>query len=145
MVLQLQALPYSGAHIKANPAFTQDEIAVVVLATFEVDMDAFNGSLAAGPVPIFVSSKPEDALSLLQKPEQAHRICQALAARITTTENITGEQAVQMGPQPRMGKTSSPLVRPWIQQEPASKRPREEAAASIEQPSTLGKNTMQNR
>jgi hypothetical protein len=142
VVLQLQALPYSGGHMKANPAFLQDELAVVVLAAFELEMDAFNGSVAAGPVPIFVSSAPEDALGGLERPEQAHRICQALAARITTTEAITGEQACQMGPQPRMGKTKSPLVRDWIpglkRLEPAAKKAREESEATSEQPTHAG-------
>jgi hypothetical protein len=138
VVLQLQALPYSGNHIKANPAFLQDELAVVVLATFDIDMNAFNGAAAAGPVPVFVSSAPEDALASLQRPEHAHRICQALAARITTTEVITGEQAVEMGPQPRLGKTRSPLVRAWLPQEPANKRAREDAEAAIEQPAHPG-------
>jgi hypothetical protein len=136
--LQLQALPYSGGHMKANPAFTQDELAVVVMASYDIEMEAFNGSLAAGPVPIFVSSKPEDALNSLQKPEQAHRICQALAARFTTTETITGEQAIQMGPQPRLGKTRSPLVRTWIPPEPASKRAREDVEVGNDQPAPPG-------
>jgi hypothetical protein len=126
VVLQLQALPYSGNHIKSNPNFHQDELAVVVLASFPVDMNAFNGTLAAGPKPIFVSSKPEEALASLQSAEYAHRICQALVGRLTTTEAITGEQAVQIGPLPRRAKTTSPLVREWLQQEPALNKEREE-------------------
>jgi hypothetical protein len=73
-----------------------------------------------------VSSKPDEALASLQSAEYAHRICQALVGRLTTTEAITGEQAVQIGPLPRRAKTTSPLVREWLPQEPARNREREE-------------------
>jgi hypothetical protein len=143
VVLQLQALPFSGGHVKANPGFMQDELAVIVLASFPVDMDAFDGSLAAGPKPIFCSSSPEAALNALKSQEHAHRLCQALAERIKTTEKLTGEQAVQIGPLPRIGKTASPLVRAWIPQaangEPPNKRQREEEpAATPPPPATAG-------
>jgi hypothetical protein len=106
-------------------------------------MDAFDGSLAAGPKPIFCSSSPEAALNALKSQEHAHRLCQALAERIKTTEKLTGEQAVQIGPLPRIGKTASPLVRAWIPQaangEPPNKRQREEEpAATPPPPATAG-------
>jgi hypothetical protein len=126
VVLQLQGLPYSGNHIKSNPNFNQDELAVVILAAFPVDMEAFNGNITAGPKPIFVSSKPDEALAALRNNEYAHRLCQALAGRLKTTEAMTGEQAVQIGPLPRIGKTTSPLVRAWILQEPETGGERED-------------------
>jgi hypothetical protein len=49
---------------------------------------------------------------------------QALVERIKTTETLTGEQALQMGPLPRIGKTLSPLVRVWTAKEPESKKAR---------------------
>jgi hypothetical protein len=152
VVLQLQALPYSGGHMRANPSFNQDELAVIIVASFALELDAFDGTLAAGPKPIFVSSNPDEAVSLLQNQEAAHRLCQALAARLKTTEALTAEQAVGMGPLPRIGKTSSPLVRNWIRQEaatdsssetrePANKRAREEqvSAAAADNSGVAGK------
>jgi hypothetical protein len=49
---------------------------------------------------------------------------QALVERIKTTEILSGEQALQMGPLPRIGKTTSPLVRVWTAKEPESKKAR---------------------
>jgi hypothetical protein len=75
--LQLQALPYNGNHIKPNPSFANGELAVVVLASFPIDAEVFDGATAAGPVPIFVCGKPDEAIAALNShPEHAHKICQ---------------------------------------------------------------------
>jgi hypothetical protein len=75
--LQLQALPFNGNHVKSNPSFTNDELAVVVIKSFPIEMEEFDGSLAAGPVPIFVSEKPEEtAQALNSNPARAHKMCQ---------------------------------------------------------------------
>jgi hypothetical protein len=61
--LQLQALPYSGAFIKGNPAFFTDTTAAVLLQSFEVACCGFDGALCAGPIPRFFSEKPEETLA----------------------------------------------------------------------------------
>jgi hypothetical protein len=63
--LQLQALPVNGNHIRAGPAFQQDDLSVVRLASYPVEGNTFDGDLAAGPVPIFFSNKPEETLKRL--------------------------------------------------------------------------------
>jgi hypothetical protein len=41
--LQLQAIPCSGATLKANPAFSSDSLAVVVLTSYPVVANCFDG------------------------------------------------------------------------------------------------------
>jgi uncharacterized membrane protein len=64
-VLQLQALPVGGGHIKGDPSYSKDNLAVVVLASYPVTMEGFDGDLAAGPVPILFSNKPEETMAKL--------------------------------------------------------------------------------
>jgi hypothetical protein len=64
-VLQLQALPVGGGHIKGDPSYNKDNLAVVVLASYPVTMEGFDGDLAAGPVPVLFSNKPEETMTKL--------------------------------------------------------------------------------
>jgi hypothetical protein len=73
-VLQLQALPVAGGCIKGDPAFSKDNLAVVVLASYPMEMDGFDGELAAGPVPVLFSCRPEDTLAKLTNNLQAGSI-----------------------------------------------------------------------
>jgi hypothetical protein len=61
-VLQLQGLPLNGDYLKTAPAFRQDDLSVVRLASYPVEGAFFDGELAAGPIPIFFSAKPEETL-----------------------------------------------------------------------------------
>jgi hypothetical protein len=123
LLLQLQALPVTGEHIKGDPAFTADNLAVVILASFPLEVDMFDGDLAAGPVPQFFSSKPEETLAKISgKPQAAHTLCQALAARFVATEGLTSKEAVSLNGRARTGKAEPPFTRTW--REPPPKRQR---------------------
>jgi hypothetical protein len=63
--LQLQGLPHHGRHLKSVADFNNDDLSVIKLATYPVEGQLFDGDLAAGPVPTFFSSKPEDTLKRL--------------------------------------------------------------------------------
>jgi hypothetical protein len=64
--LQLQGLPHHGRHLKSVADYSNDDLAVIQLATYPIEGQVFDGDLAAGPVPIFFSSKPEDTLKRLK-------------------------------------------------------------------------------
>jgi hypothetical protein len=123
LLLQLQALPVSGEHIKGDPAFAADNLAVVILASFPLEVDMFDGDLAAGPVPLFFSSKPEETLAKVTgRPQAAHNLCQALAGRFMATEGLTSKEAVSLNGRPRIGKAEPPFIRAW--REPPLKKQR---------------------
>jgi hypothetical protein len=130
LLLQLQALPVSGEHIKGDPAFSADNLAVVVLASFPLEVDMFDGDLAAGPVPLFFSSKPEETLAKISsRPSAAHNLCQALAGRFLITEGLTSKEAVSLDGKPRIGKAEPPFIRAWREPPPKRQRAAESLAA----------------
>jgi hypothetical protein len=125
--LQLQALPCNGSALKSNPAFQEDNLAVVVLTSFPVETNLFDGGRAAGPVPTLFSSNPADTVQRLKaSPEMAHQLCQALASRLLSTEMLSAVEAWEIGAVPREGRASSPFIRAFTELiQPAQKRLRE--------------------
>jgi hypothetical protein len=121
-------LPCNGAALKANPAFQRDDLAVVVLTSFPVAATLFDGGRAAGPVPIFFTAQPAEALQKLKSlPSLAHQLCQALATRLKTTEYLSAAEAADIGAVPRDGKTDSPFARVYTDLDPSPPKRQKEA------------------
>jgi hypothetical protein len=117
--LELQALPYSGATLKGNPAFSKDNLAVVILTSFPVSSESFDGGRAAGPIPVFFSANPGETLEKLKvSASLAHQLCQAMATRFLSTEALSAVEAWELNGLPREGKACSPFLRAWRDVEP---------------------------
>jgi hypothetical protein len=123
--LQLQTLPSSLASITAIQAYGKDSIAAVTLATFPVLCDLFDGNIGAGPVPTLFSADPDGTVEKMKgNPRAAHQICQALATRLLTLEQLSGAKALELGLNPREGKAASPFTRAYREVVPPPKRAR---------------------
>jgi hypothetical protein len=110
--LQLQALPSNLASISAIQAYGKDNIAAVTLAAFPVLCGLFDGDIGAGPVPTLFSTDPEGTVERMRSnPRAAHQICQALATRLLTLEQLSGTEALELVLNPREGKAASPFTR----------------------------------
>jgi hypothetical protein len=109
--LQLQALPVTGAGIKANPALMEDTAATIILDRQPLVYTAFNTKYSDGPVPIMFSNNPEETAQIIkEQPEAAHRACQLLYSRLLRTQALTQQQAAEYVKQPRPGVYTTPLV-----------------------------------
>ena len=65
--LQLQSLPAPAAVVNAKPILRQDDIAVVVLQTWQIFSEVFDGMGGlAGPVPILFTIQPEELRSKVE-------------------------------------------------------------------------------
>jgi len=119
--------------INANPVLSQDGTAAMVVARFSVAMEAFDGINAAGPVPTWFSLSPESTLTALKNsPDMAHAMCQALAARLLKTQELSAEQAAEYIKAPKIGEHQKPFLREWVapKQQPPPKKPRTEETTS---------------
>ena len=62
--LQLQSLPAPAAVVNAKPMLRQDDIAVIVLKTWQIFSEVFDGMGGlAGPVPVLFTIQPEELRS----------------------------------------------------------------------------------
>jgi len=66
VVLQLQSLPCSEAALASFPGFKKDNCPVLVLVSFPIYCDLWDGEVCAGPVPVIFSTDPEAAVSRLK-------------------------------------------------------------------------------
>ena len=65
--LQLQSLPAPAAVVNAKPILRQDDIAVVVLQTWQIFSEVFDGMGGlAGPVPTLFTIQPEELRSKVE-------------------------------------------------------------------------------
>jgi hypothetical protein len=140
--LELQSLPYNGATLKSNPSFAKDNLAVGILTSFPVSVDTFDGGKAAGPIPVFFSSNPSEALEKLKgSASLAHQLCQAIATRFLVTEALSAVEAWDLNGIPREGKSFSPFTRAWRDIEPpATKKQRTAEPACSQTVDTAGIN-----
>jgi hypothetical protein len=82
---------------------------------FPLTAYCFDGQAAAGPVPVFFSSNPEEAGKQLKLyPHLAHGYIQALVSRILMPEDLAALESMAYVQGPREGKVSSPLIREWF-------------------------------
>lgn len=64
--LQLQVLPMSVEILLGNPTLTQDNVPVMVVGRYDVEMDMFQDEIAVGPKPVFFSMSPESTANALR-------------------------------------------------------------------------------
>jgi hypothetical protein len=82
---------------------------------FPLTAYSFDGQAAAGPVPVFFSSNPEEAGKQLKLyPHLAHGYIQALVSRILVPEDLAALESMAYVQGPREGKVTSPLIREWF-------------------------------
>ena len=65
-LLQLQTLPAPVSTVEGSGIMMQDNVAVVLLQTWEVGAALFDSPHAKGPAPIFFSKDPEKARRALE-------------------------------------------------------------------------------
>jgi hypothetical protein len=74
----------------------------------------FDSSVGAGPVSLMCSTTPEEMADRLKaNPAAAHQLCQDLATRLLVLEELTSTEALQLGGNPREGKSTSPFIRAY--------------------------------
>jgi len=64
--LQLQTLPAPVSTVEGSPIMMEDNVAVVLLQTWEVGAALFDSPDAKGPAPIFFSGDRQRALRALE-------------------------------------------------------------------------------
>jgi hypothetical protein len=130
LYLVLQALPCSAAGIKGSPVFQEDNVAAVELYRMAVAYQAFDGQVAAGPVPILFSNAPEETANLIRvSVESTFKACQLLFTRLNTVEALDKDQAAEYVLHPRAAISTKPLVRTWSAAAPPDpKKARTDAA-----------------
>jgi hypothetical protein len=68
--LQLQVLPSPAATVASKPLLRMDDITVVVLATWNLDVASFEGEgPVRGPVPVIFADDPEAVRSAIDQEE----------------------------------------------------------------------------
>ena len=109
-----QVLPCSMEVIEANPALKSDHTRGITAGKFLVHYQNFDGSTAAGPVPTYFSTNPEESTrQLTQDPEYAFECLQALVSKLLARREMTREEAEQYFMDPREGDFRRLLKRPW--------------------------------
>jgi hypothetical protein len=84
------------------------------LFRYPISAKYFDGHAAAGPVPVFFSCNPEEALKQLKGyPHLAHGYLQALDSRILLPEDLSSTESMGYVQGPREGKADSPFLREW--------------------------------
>jgi len=63
LCLQLQGLPCSTNHLNSSPSLMKDNTPVLVLASIPAYCAMWDGIKCSGPVPIFFSTDPENAVA----------------------------------------------------------------------------------
>ena len=90
VLLMAQALPCSTSVINANPSLQTDHTRGVLVGRYPVKYDEFDNRMAAGLIPTFFSSKPEQTMVLLKdNPEFAFKCLQALVSRLLVRKELT--------------------------------------------------------
>jgi hypothetical protein len=70
--LQLQVLPSPAATVSSKPILRMDDITVVVLAAWDLDIPTFEGEgPVKGPVPIIFADSPEAVRSAVDQEEDS--------------------------------------------------------------------------
>jgi hypothetical protein len=130
LYLVLQALPCSAAGIKSSPVLQEDNVAAMELFRMAVAYNAFDGGIAAGPVPVFFSNAPEETANMVRvSVESTFKACQLLFTRLNTVEVLDKDQAADYVQHPRGAISTKPLVRTWSSAAPPDpKKARTEAA-----------------
>jgi hypothetical protein len=92
---------------------------------YTVECDCFDGQLAAGPIPCFLTSDQDELASQLQgNPALAHAYCQALAKKFFVPEELTTLECLEYVQAPRPGKGETPFAREWVAPSPPTKKPK---------------------
>jgi hypothetical protein len=85
-----QVLPCTLAVLAASRPLQSDFSMGMIVGSYPIEYDKFDGEKAAGPVPTFVSSEPDTALKQLKSsPEYAHRCLQALVSKLLARKELT--------------------------------------------------------
>ena len=90
VLLIVQALPCSYNVIEANPNLQTDHTRGILVEKYQIHYDKFDDKVAAGPIPTFFSSKPDQTLAELKKsPEYAFKCLQALVSRLLVRRELS--------------------------------------------------------
>ena len=91
---EIQGLPTASSNINKK-YFSGDNAVSVLLGSFPLNADFFDGSFASGFVPIFFSENPTAAQNFLNKnPDVAKEAIQAINSRMLHMEHLTMDEAV---------------------------------------------------
>jgi len=63
LCLQLQGLPCSTDHLNSSPSMRRDNTPILILASFPVYSNMWDGVSCSGPIPVLFSSDPENAIT----------------------------------------------------------------------------------
>jgi hypothetical protein len=70
--LQLQVLPSPAATVSSKPILRMDDITVVVLAAWDLDVPSFEGEgPVRGPMPVIFAESPEAVRSAIDQEEDS--------------------------------------------------------------------------
>ena len=109
-----QLLPCGLEVIESCPALQSDHTRGMMVGKFPVHYEAFDDSMAAGPVPTFFSTNPEKSLAELKRdPEYAFECLQALVSKLLARGDMTREEAEAYFSDPRTGDFRRKLKRQW--------------------------------
>jgi len=91
---EIQSLPSASSNINKK-YFSGDNAVSILLGSFPLNADLFDGSFASGFVPIFFSETPAAAQSFLNKnPDVAKEAIQAINSRLLHMEHLSMDEAV---------------------------------------------------
>lgn len=103
--LALQGLPASIGVVKGKPSLLSDQTPTIQLANIPVWYQAFNGGVAAGPVPTLTAEDPEESRELIKRNLNGfHAQLQLLAGKFISPEQLTLKDAQTVVKKPREGR-----------------------------------------
>ncbi len=91
---EIQGMPTAAGNLNKK-YFNGDNAVSILLGSFQLNADMFDGSFASGFVPIFFSENPLAAQNFLnQNPDVAKEAVQAINSRLLHMEHMSMDEAV---------------------------------------------------